>query len=77
MLESIIYFSSLYWISLFCLNLFPDFYKFFECCLFAKISRKSTENVCEQWDITETKNWIKRLIFDDKRKCLFSQPVPK
>ena len=29
-------------------------YKFFQCRLFNKNSRKSKENVCEQWEITET-----------------------
>ena len=43
MLESNISFSSLYWISI-----------FFQCRLFNKNSRKSKENVCEQWEITET-----------------------
>jgi len=36
---------------LFFMNLFADFFK---CQLYNKTSRKSTENVCEQWDITET-----------------------
>ena len=39
---------------LFFMNLFAEFYKFFKCRLFNKNSRKSTENVCEQGDITET-----------------------
>ena len=33
---------------------------------FNKNSRLSTENFCEQWDITETNDWIRLLIFDDK-----------
>jgi len=44
MLESIISFSSLYWISYF--------------LWICSHSRKSTENVCKQWDITKTYNWI-------------------
>ena len=47
-------------------NLFAEFYKFFKCRLFNKNSRKSTENVCEEWEITETNNWIWLLKFDDK-----------
>ena len=76
MLESIISFSSLYWIPYF-LNLFADLFKFFKCRLFNKNSRKSIENVCLQWDITETNNWIRLLFFDDKSLFLFSKPVPK
>ena len=55
---------------------FVHFYKLFKC-LFNKNSRKSTENFCEKWDITETNNWIKLLIFGDRSSFLFSQPVPK
>ena len=47
-------------------NLFSDFFKLYKFRLFNKNSRKSTNNVCEQWDITETKNSIKLHIFDDK-----------
>ena len=47
-------------------NLFSDFFKLYKFRLFNKNSRKSTKNVCEQWDITETKNSIKLHIFDDK-----------
>ena len=54
--------SSKKWISA---KQFEDFLKFLKCCIFYKNSRKSTENVCEQWDITETNNWIWLLIFDD------------
>jgi len=76
MLESIISFSSLYWISYF-YEFVRRFLKFFKCRLFNKNSRKSTENVCEQWEIAETNNWIRLLIFDDKRWFLFSQHVPE
>ena len=48
---------------LFFTSLFTDFYK-------------STENVCEQWEITVTNNRIRLLIFDDE-SFLFSQSVPK
>ena len=51
---------------LFFINLFADFFKFFKCHLFNNIFKKSTENVCEQWDITETNNLIRLIIFDDK-----------
>ena len=27
--------------------------------------RKSTENGCGQWDITETNNWIRLIIYND------------
>ena len=50
MLASIISFLELYWIS----------YSFL---IYLQISSNSSnvvpENVCEQWDITETKNWIR------------------
>ena len=75
MLESIISFSSLY--HLFFMNWFADFFPFLKCRLFNKNYRKSRENVCEAWDITETNNWIRLLIFDDKSPFFFSQPVPK
>ena len=66
MLESIISFSSCIILNiLFFTNLFADFYKFSKCRLFIENSRKSTENVCDQWEITETNNWIRLLIFDD------------
>ena len=65
MLKSIMSFSSFYWITFF-MNLFEDFSKFFKCCLSDKNSSKYTENICEQWDISETNNWIRFLIFDDK-----------
>ena len=38
------------------MNLFADFYKFFNCRLFNKNSRKFTENVREEKEITETNN---------------------
>jgi len=57
-------FSSIYLISYSLTNLFADFFKFIECRLFNKNSRKSKESFCEQWDITET-NWIRFLIFDE------------
>ena len=66
MLESIISTSSLYWISYSFKKIFADFYKFFKCCFFNNNYKKSTENVCEQWDITETNNCIRLLIIDDK-----------
>ena len=47
------------------MNLVADFYKFLKCCLH-KNSRKSTENVCQKWEITETNIWIRLLIFDDE-----------
>jgi len=59
------------------MNLFADFFIFFKCLLVIKNSRKSTENGFEHWAITETNNWIRLLIFDDKSWFLFSQPVPK
>ena len=68
MLESIISFSSLYWISYFFTNLFADFYKFFKCRLFNENSRKSTESYCEEWEIKETKNLLRLLIFDDNAR---------
>ena len=43
-------------------NLFADFYKFFKCRLFKKSSKTSTENICEEWEIVETNNWIRLLI---------------
>ena len=42
---------------LFLTNLFADFDKIFKCRLFNKNARKSTENVCEQWEIAESTNW--------------------
>ena len=62
---------------LFFSNLFADIFKFVKCHLFNKNSRKATENVCEQWEITESNNWIRLLIFDDKSWFLFYQPFPK
>ena len=62
MLESIISFSLLYWTSYSYYYLFSDFYKFFKCCLFNKNFSKSTENVCEQLNISKTNNWIRLLI---------------
>ena len=59
MLESDISFSSFFFA-----NLFADFFKFFKCRLFNNNSKKSTENVCKQGDITETNTWIRLLIFD-------------
>ena len=47
---------------LFFVSLFADTFKFFIYRLFNKNSSKSTENVCEQWDITETNNWIRLLV---------------
>ena len=43
-----------------------------------KNSRKSTENICEQSNITETENWIRLLIFNDFDDLNFFvfQPVP-
>ena len=38
-----------------------------------KIPEKYTENVCEQWDIKETKNWIRLLSFEDNSKFILSQ----
>ena len=43
-------------------NLFADFYKFFKCRLFKKSSKTSAENICEEWEIVETNNWIRLLI---------------
>ena len=64
MLESII--SYPYYLEyLFFMNLFAGFFKFFKCRLFNKNPRISTEYVCDQWDITETNNGIRILIFDD------------
>jgi len=34
-------------------------------------------NVCEHWDITETNNLIRFVIFDENSSFLFSQPVPE
>ena len=65
MLGSIISFSSLLKF-LFFTNLFADFFKFFKSRLFNKNCRKSTEKFCEQWDSTETNNWIRLVISDDK-----------
>ena len=65
MLESIISFSSLYWISY---SLWIWLQISINCSnvVFSiKNKNKSTENVCEQWDITETNNWIRLLFFDD------------
>ena len=62
-LELIISFFIIILNFLFPKNLSGDFCKFFKCRLFNK---NSTENVCEQWEITETNNWIRLLIFDDK-----------
>jgi len=75
MLESIVSYSSL--IFLFFMNLFADLFKFSKCRLFIKNSRKSTENGFKPWEITETNNWIKSLIFDDKSSFLFTQPYLK
>ena len=61
MLESIIY-----WISYSLPIFFADCFKLFKCRLINKNFRKSTENVCEQLDMTETNNLIRLLIFDDK-----------
>ena len=49
------------------MNFFADFYKFFKCHLFYKNSRKSLW----KWEIIETNNWIKLLIFDDKSLFFF------
>jgi len=59
-------------------NLFADFIKLFKCrFFFDKNSRKSTEKGVQQWDITETNNWERLLIVDDKSLLWCSQPVPK
>ena len=47
-----------------------------KCRFFNKNSCKSTENVCEQLDTTETNNGIRLLIFDNKSQFLFFQPNP-
>ena len=47
-------------------ELFADFFKLFKCRLFNKVLMKYTENVCEKWDITETNNLIRLVIFDNK-----------
>ena len=33
---------------------------------FGEMILKSAENICEQWDITETNNWTRLVIFDAK-----------
>ena len=43
--------------------LFADFVKFFKCRIFNKNFRKSTENVCEQCDITENNNHTLDFLF--------------
>ena len=62
MLESTISFSSIYWISYslwISLQIFTDSSNFV-------FSIKIIENVCEQWEITETNKWVRLLIFGDK-----------
>ena len=57
----------------FFLFFFADFFKFSNVVFSIKIPG----NVCEQWDITETNNWIRLVFFDDKSWFLFSQFVSK
>ena len=67
MLKSIISFSSLYWISYFLWT-------------YSQISTNSSnvvflikipENLCNNWEIIETNNWIRLLIFEDKINFYF------
>ena len=51
--------------------MFANFYKSFKRRLLNKISRKSTENVCEQWEITKPNTRIILLIFDDTSYFLY------
>ena len=55
--------------------MFADFYNSSNVVFSIEIP----ENVCEQWEITETNNWIGLLIFDDTNQFLFLffQPAPK
>ena len=68
MLEKIISFLSLYWI-IYSLQICSQISSNLVFC------SKSTENVCEQWDITEANKWTRLLIFDDKSYFGFSQSV--
>ena len=43
---------------------------------FNENSGKSKEHICEEWEITETNNWIRILIFEIRVNFSFSQPVP-
>ena len=56
-----------YYIEFYILNKFVHkFFQILQMSSFQKNLRKSTENVCEQWEITESNNWTILLIFDDK-----------
>jgi len=76
MLELIISYSSFYWISYSLRMCSQISTNSSNVVFFDKNCRKSTENVYEQWEITETNNWIELLTFDDKSQFIFSQPVP-
>ena len=59
-LESLTLFSSLCWI----FSPYEFVRRFLQRLSFQKNSKRSTENVFEDWEITKTHNWIRLLIFD-------------
>ena len=66
MLELIISFPSVNWISYFSQIYLQISTNSSNLVFSIKIPKKSTENDCEESEITETTNWIRLLIFDDK-----------